>query len=298
MTREDLTFPSGPDGDLLAAWFYRPAGPGPYPTVVMAHGLGAVRGMRLDAYAERFAAAGMAALVFDYRHFGDSAGQPRQVLDIGRQREDWVSAVRFAKTHPEVDADRLAIWGSSFGGGHVLATAAREPGIAAVVAQCPFTDGLASLGAVPLRTTLKLTALGLRDLARAARGREPVTVPLAGRPGEVALMTAPDVVPGYLSLVPEGSPFRNEAGARLALRVGFDRPGRQARRITAPVLFGICEPDTVAPSGPTKKYAAQTPRAEVKVYPFGHFDIYEGEPFEQAVGDQVEFLRRHLAVEG
>ena len=78
--REDVWFTSGTD--RVSAWLYRPDSADPVPLLVMAHGLGAVRTMRLDAYAERFSAAGYACLVFDYRNFGDSEGEPRQLLDI------------------------------------------------------------------------------------------------------------------------------------------------------------------------------------------------------------------------
>src|SRR6201987_682249 len=141
--REDVWFNSG--RDRVSAWLYRPAGNGDTPLLVMAHGLGAVRTRRLDAYAERFSAAGYACLVFDYRYFGDSEGQPRQMLDIGKQLQDWTAAVAFAGTLIGIDASRIGLWGTSFSGGHVIATAARLPGIAAVVAQCPFTDSIASL---------------------------------------------------------------------------------------------------------------------------------------------------------
>src|ERR1044072_717076 len=133
--RTDVTVPSG--DDTLAAWLYLPdssTGRTP-PVVVMAHGRGAVKEMRLDAFAERFAAAGFAALVFDYRHFGDSTGQPRQLVDIGRQHADWQAAVAHARSLAGVDPDRIALWGSSFSGGHVVWVAARDPRVAAVVSQ-------------------------------------------------------------------------------------------------------------------------------------------------------------------
>src|SRR6201996_3972520 len=140
--RDDVQFTSG--DDRISAWLYRPPGHGPVPLLVMGHGLGAVRTMRLDAYAERFSAAGYACLVFDYRNFGDSEGEPRQLLDVDMQLADWAAAVAYARTLDGIDHDRIALWGTSFAGGHVITTAARLPGIAAVVAQCPFTDGIAS----------------------------------------------------------------------------------------------------------------------------------------------------------
>src|ERR1700761_4762922 len=215
--REDVWFTSG--GDRVSAWLYRPSSSDTTPLVVMAHGLGAVRTMRLDAYAERFSAAGYACLVFDYRHFGDSEGQPRQLLDVRMQLDDWAAAVAYARTVSGIDYDRIAVWGTSFGGGHAIATAARGPGIAAAVAQCPFTDAVASLRAMNPVTAARITALAVRDLIGARAGRPPLMIPTAGKPGEVALMHAPDVYSGYLRLVPDHVAFRNEVAARIGLKV-------------------------------------------------------------------------------
>ena len=143
MQRTDVVFSS--DGVECAAWLYRPDGEGPHPVVVMAHGFSATREQRLDAYADRFRTAGMGVLLFDYRHFGASAGEPRQLLDIGRQQADFRAAIAHARATDWIDPARVALFGSSFSGGHVLVVAARDPQIASVVAQCPFTDGLASL---------------------------------------------------------------------------------------------------------------------------------------------------------
>src|SRR3954453_16102436 len=125
VNREDVSFEG--DGTRIAAWLYRPDGA--TSCGVMAHGWTGVREQRLDAFAERFAAEGIAALVFDYRHFGASGGQPRQLLDIGRQLEDWASAVHYVRSLSEVDISRVALWGSSFSGGHVQEIASRDPTI-------------------------------------------------------------------------------------------------------------------------------------------------------------------------
>lgn len=294
--REDVSFISGLNSreDRISAWLYRPDTDGPAPVLVMGHGLGAVRTMRLDAYAERFRAAGYACLVFDYRNFGDSEGQPRQLLDIDMQLADWAAAVDYARTVPGLDPDRIALWGTSFGGGHVIESAARLPGIAAAVAQCPFTDGLASIAAINPVTAARVTALALRDLLAARRGKPPVMIPTAGMPGEVAVMTAPDAYPGYLRLVPDGVELRNEIAARIGLKVLLYRPGRSAARIPCPILFCVCETDSVAPAGPTLRYAAKAPLGEIKTYPEGHFAIYVDDAFERVVTDQIAFLDRHL----
>ncbi|UVO11804.1 alpha/beta fold hydrolase [Mycobacterium sp. SVM_VP21] len=296
-TREDVSFRSG--ADRISAWLYRPADPGSSgaPLLVMAHGLGAVRTMRLDAYAERFAAAGYACLVFDYRNFGDSDGAPRQVLDVGRQLADWSAAVDFAHTLAGIDRNRIGLWGTSFGGGHVIATAARLR-VAAVVAQCPFTDGIASARTIPPLTIARISLLALRDLAAARLGNRPVMVATAGRPGEVALMSTPDSYPGYLKLVPQGQNLRNEVAARIGVKILAYRPGRLAAKVSCPILFCVCDTDSVAPPEPTLRYAAKAPRGTVKRYPEGHFDIYVGDAFERVVADQLEFLDRNLKTVG
>ncbi|OBF80039.1 alpha/beta hydrolase [Mycobacterium sp. 852002-51163_SCH5372311] len=291
--REDVQFTSG--GDLISAWLYRPADrEDNVPLLVMAHGLGAVRTMRLDAYAERFSSAGYACLVFDYRNFGDSGGRTRQLLDIDMQLADWAAAVSYARTLAGVDHSRIGLWGTSFVGGHVIASASRLPGIAAVVAQCPFTDGIASIRAVNPLTAARITARAVRDLVAARLGRPPVMIPTAGEPGEVALMTAPDAYAGYLRLVPDGVELRNEVAARIGIKILTYRPGRSAKKIACPILFCVCETDSVAPAGPTLRYAAKAPRGEVKTYPEGHFAIYVDDAFERAVADQLAFLDRHL----
>jgi dienelactone hydrolase len=295
--RSDVEFASS--GTTIRAWWYRPdtepGTPDP-PVIVMAHGLGAVRGMRLDAFAERFAQAGYACLVFDYRHFGDSDGQPRQLLSVRRQLADYDAAISYVRSLPGVDAARVIVWGSSFSGGHALVVAARHPDLAAAISQCPFTSGPASTLVLDRRGAAKVVARGIADLASMVARREPVLVELAGTGHDAALMTAPDVVPGYLTLVPEGSAFRNEVAARIGLAIPFHSPARSMKKIRIPTLVCACDADTVAPVGPTVRAAQANPMITLERYPYGHFDIYVGDAFERVVGDQIAFLTATVPV--
>jgi uncharacterized protein len=295
--RLEVHFPSG--DAKCQAWLYLPEGPQPHPVIVMAHGLGGIRQMRLDAYAERFAAAGYACLVFDYRHFGASGGEPRQLLDIKLQLADWAAAIAYARSRADLDPARVVLWGTSFGGGHVIVAAARDGNVAATISQCPFTDGLASVLAMDPRTSVKVTARAVRDLIAADLGRPPVMVPTAGSPGSAALMTAPDAVPGYLGLVDDearAAGFDNQVAARVVLNIVRHRPGRKAKKVRCPILFAVCETDSVAPAKATLRHARTAPRGEIRLYPEGHFDIYVGEPFERVVADQLAFLTNHVPV--
>ena len=292
-TRLDVAFPSS--GDECRAWLFMPDAERP-PLVILGHGLGGTREYGLEPYARRFAEAGIAALVFTYRHFGDSGGQPRQLLDIERQLGDWAAALAYARSLDGIDTERIALWGTSFGGGHVIEAAARDGGVAAVVSQCPFTDGLAATRAASPRSLARAMVPALRDELARVRRKPPVLVPLVGPPGSPALMTSPDSEAGYRALIPPDAHFENGVAARFINRVGLYRPGRSARKVSAPILFCICDADAVAPAETALRYAATAPRGEVKRYPVGHFDIYLGEPFEHAVRDQTEFLVRHLEV--
>jgi uncharacterized protein len=292
MERRDVTFASG--GDQCAAWLYMPERPGPHPIVVMAHGFGGVRAARLWAFGERFAAAGMAALVFDYRHFGDSGGEPRQLLDVKRQQDDWRAAVEFARGLEDVDPERVAVWGTSFSGGHVAVIAAEDPRVAAAISQGPFLDGLWALRAAGPANNVRLAYAGLRDQWRRLRGKPPFMLPVVGPPGTLAAMNSPDAEPGYRALFDDQSAFRNEVLGRVALRVGPYRPIRWAARVDCPWLFCVADRDAVTPPEPALAAAAKAPRSEVRRYDSGHFDIYVGETFEQVVADEIAFLETHL----
>lgn len=295
MERRDLSFRSG--ADAVATWLYLPddgSASAPVPCVVLAHGFGATRAARLGAYAERFAAAGYAALVFDYRHFGASGGRPRQLLDIARQHDDWRAAIAFARSLDEVDAEQVVAWGTSFSGGHVAVIAAEDDRLAAAISQNPFMDGLVTLRSLGPGPMARLTVAGLRDEWARVRGRPPATVPIVAAPGAVGAMTTPDALPGYSAMFDPGEEWVNEVAGRIALRVGLYRPGRHAERIACPWLVQVADDDAITPPRPAIAAAARAPWSQLRRYPGGHFDIYTGEAFEQAVADQIAFLGRVL----
>ncbi len=260
----------------------------------MAHGLGGVREAGLEPYAERFAAAGMRVLVFDYRYFGGSTGEPRQQLEIKLQLEDWRTAVAHARSLESVDAERIGLWGTSFSGGHVITLGAEDGRIGAIVAQNPMADGIAALRELSPRQMAGLTVAGIRDEIARLRGRPRVYLPLIGRPGEIAALTNDDAVEGYAAIVPERSTFQNRHTAAVDLRLGLYRPVRGASKISAPILVCVTDADRITPAGPAVKVAEAAARGEAIHYPARHFDIYVGELFEQAVADQTAFLVRNL----
>jgi pimeloyl-ACP methyl ester carboxylesterase len=284
MDREDLVFSS--TGDACAAWLYPvKSSADDVPVVVMAHGLSGTRRDRLGPFAERFADAGFAALVFDHRGFGDSGGEP-DLFHPARQLEDWGAAIGFARSLPGIDASRVATFGSSMGGGNALAAAAADPDVTAAISQVPFLD-------IVRQAHRSSPRVAIRTLAAALRGRP---LPAVGQPDEPAFINAPGGEEGWRRVVAigEDSRWRNRVSSRWLLGRPY-RPARHAARLHCPWLVCIGEADRVAKPGPAIAAARRAPKGELKTYPgVDHFDIYDGPVHEEIVADEVDFLRRHL----
>lgn len=284
-----MTFRS--DGVDCAARVYRPDAQlgEATPCVVMANGFSLTRDDGLPAFAERFAGEGITALTFDFRHLGGSGGEPRQLVDAGRQHADFRAAVSFARGLEGVDRDAVAVWGFSLGGGHAIYTAADDHEIAAAVALCPMTDVIAFTREMPRRNSLAMNATTLRNVV----GRQRVHFPVAGRPGSKALFTQPEALPGFEAVCGDGSLWRNEFLSR-SFATSISRAVRVAHRVLCPLFVSIGEEDHVVPRRAAERTAERAPRGERGVYPIDHFGGFLGEGFERVVADQIEFLSRHL----
>jgi len=297
--REDLSFES--DGETCAAWRLRGEGSSystaaGRPCVVMAHGLGGTRDSGLLPFAEAFAGAGLEVLLFDYRCFGDSGGEPRQLASPRRHRRDYAAAVEFARRLDGVDPDRIVLWGTSWSGGHVVHVAAEDSRIAAVIAQNPDLDGIRTLGMISRYggpgQLAKLTWHGLRDRARDLRGAPPHLIPTVGPPGTIGAMTSEGSDSGYHAIA--GPTWTNELTARAVLDEARNRAVTCASRVRSPLLIQVALGDSIAAPSACPVVADRAPRAELVSYPIAHFDIYLGEARERAIADQLEFLSRRL----
>jgi uncharacterized protein len=295
MNRSDLSIPCRETH--IAAWHYRAAGNGPRPCIIMAPGFGLVRSARLPAYAERFCAAGFDVVLFDYRYFGASGGEPRQLLSFDAQLEDWAVVVKFARTLPQVNPENILLWGTSFSGGHVLLTAARDRSIAGVVAQIPFVDAIAVVRSLGVAAVLRLTVAAMRDVLRKLTGRAPYRVPIVGAPGESAALPVAGAFEGYEALVGEEPAWNNTITARIFLWILLYRPVVHARRIGCPLLVQVAENDILTPAAPALRAADQAPRGRASTFPGGHFALYFGETFESAIGEQIAFFREAAGLE-
>ena len=280
--RTDVRF-----GDV-AGWWYDAGRPAP--CVVMAHGFSLTRHDGLLEYAEAIAATGVHVLVFDHRHLGDSAGEPRQRFRIGAQQADWRSAVAWARAHPEVRADRVVLWGYSFSGGHVASLLASGIGAHAALVLCPFADGLRRVLATPLRLVAWVLPRAVLDVL----GRQ-VTIPVTAQPGGRAAMALPGEADGFAASVRPGSPWRNAISPGVFLTVALFRPVARAARIGVPLWVGRCADDITVHAGAVGRLAERAPQGELHEFDGDHFAPFTGEVTAQVRDSQLAFLARVLA---
>ena len=286
MERTDVQFSSGPDH--CAGWLYWPAtaiSDQAIPCVVMANGLSLTRHDGLPYFAERFAEAGYAVLLFDYRYLGDSSGQPRQRIRISAQLEDWRNAIAFARAQRGIDPDRLVLWGYSLTGGHVVATAAQDHRVAAAVVLFPLLNGLRRMLSMPLPTITKLIAPAIADQCGWHQ-----TVPVTGPAGARAALTLPGEAEGIATIISADSPWRNAVSPGFATTFAFYHQTSRAHRITCPIWVGLGEHDITVHGGSVERLARRAPHGVLQRYPCDHWEPFQGHTPELIIKDQLNFL--------
>jgi uncharacterized protein len=293
--RQDVSF--SVDGSAVSAWLYLPQyTKEDVPCVILSNGFGGTKDMVLEKYALQFAENGIAAIAFDYRYFGASGGQPRQFFNGVRRQEDIKAAVEFARNQQSINPDKIILWGTSSGAAYGINLAAEDQKIAGVIAQCPSLDHKKDDKLIFKREGLlfflKLFVHAQRDKGRSRFGLSPHLIPIVGKPGTFAFMTAPGAFEGYAELAKKSKLFINGICARSLLMLQGKNPIQTAQQVNCPVLLQICEHDsTVAPDSHTQVAQILGEKATLVKYPIGHFDIYHGENFSKAVAAQVEFIK-------
>ncbi len=286
-----VTFQSG--GDTCVGYLYGETGAPPRPCVVLCTGFGGTQDTpSVVANAHAFADAGYVALTFDYRNFGESGGEPRQLVDIPGQLADIRAAVECARRHDGVDPDQIALWGTSLGGGHVVTAAARDPRIAAVIAQVPFNGFPKKVEGRSSSATVRLLWAMTVDAIRGILYLRPHYIPAVSGPGALAVMSsreAQQAIDGVKSRT-----WRNSVAPRALFAMMRYKPGDSAPNVRAPVLVCIGEHDKESLAAVAAELAHRAPHGELLTYPWAHFDFYRDELRDRVTRDQIDFLDRVL----
>lgn len=291
--RQDAWFFS--DGARIAAEMFWPAqrsDGAPIPALVMCQGFGGLKKMNVDNFAKYFANAGYAALIFDYRGFGESEGE-RWRLEPNEQVEDIQAAITFLTAVHGVDSARLGVYGTSFGGGNVIPAAATDPRIRCVVSSVGFGDGYR----------------WIRSLRRNWEWIEFTKRLEADRIQRVLTGESEQIEPEDI-MVRDPESIDNERGLRarvpdrafkLRLRDGdfilnFSPESYAARIAPRPVmLIGVRDDGLISNDETYSLYEKLgEPKKLVWMGPIGHHAVYHGEHLEAVLGNAREWFDEHL----
>lgn len=302
VTPQDVEFQS--DGLTLRGHLYLPeGGEGPFPAVVMAGGWCYVKELVQPDYARAFAAAGLAALVFDYRNLGTSDGEPRQHLDPWQQIEDYKSAISYAETRSEIDPDRIGIWGISYSGGHVLIVGATDPRVKCIVSNIPVIDGFRTMryvhGSIPFRA---LAETMLDDRRKRAATGEHGYIPMStADPGsEVVTWPFPEVTSAFTHLKNTEAPNHEHRNtiASVELLCNYNCTPYAERIVDTPTLMTVAERDDITIWDDEVKTFNQVATATKRLFVFketSHMTLYSNKSrLEIAAEENRKWLVEHL----
>jgi dienelactone hydrolase len=284
------------DGVRLAGNLWKPEGLAAgekRPAILLVHGWGGTKSHLNQAYAPQFAAMGYVVMTFDYRGWGDSDGkllrigdkpegesdeyavevrEVRTIVDPLDEFEDIRNAYYYLIGDSNVDSERLAVWGSSLGGGLALQTAATLPGFKVLISQIGAVNPRAGIDGNNSQSPLGDEAMTKWRSAR-ARGE------VAPFPGQETTAPGLQGFPDWPEYV-RYDPFASRDNLTSATLI-IDAANEE--------LFDIQQNGAAL-------YAAIKDRvpARYETLPGKHYDIYQGEGYRAAVEMQMAWLKEHL----
>ncbi|HAV4108945.1 alpha/beta hydrolase [Acinetobacter baumannii] len=284
------------DQEMIAADFYIPKTNNKSAVIIMAHGFAGLRQFKLIQYAQRFAQAGYAVILFDYRYWGGSTGKPREMISINSQLEDWKTMIQYASTCKFIDNRRIVLWGTSLSGGYALSLASELKNIQAIMVQIPYVDGAETAKLYPLQRYPQALKLSSQDYMGSKMGLNPKRLPVVDQ-YKLCFMPTADSYYGYLSIVNPDYYWSGEVPARVFFNLMRYRPIQLVRQINIPVLFIAAQHDSLIPIESSREATTNiAPFVSYHEWDMKHFDIYHGSWFEKAVTTQLEFLHQHIGV--
>jgi len=268
----------------------------PIPAILIVHGWGGVQDALTPPFCEQFTQAGFAVMTFDYPTWGDSQGLPRNSINPWQRVRDADAALTHLKSQTQVDARRVIIWGSSFGGGHAVELAAEHPDLLGVIAQVPMLDGRAALGAIPLTRMARLSINAIADLL----SPKPLYIPIVAPLGKYASMDRDNAHESLLRGLAQAGienthKYDNRVTASSVLTIGLYRPFKRLKDIRVPTLLIGGSHDSVAPFDEDTIRLINNPCIQTKVLDANHFDPYFEPIFSKNLAYQMSFLNTLVA---
>jgi fermentation-respiration switch protein FrsA (DUF1100 family) len=289
-------------GLRCAGWLYLPenfpAGK-KAPAIVMAHGFSAVKEMYLPNFAERFTEAGFITLVFDYRYLGDSEGEPRGQIFPMEQIEDYRNAITWISDHPQVDPDRIGVWGTSYSGAHVLHLAAFDKRIKAVVSQVPLVNGWNN--ALRLNRPdhfVQFLNFLIQDRIQRYKTGQVNYLKVVAPEGEPSVLPTPESYQWFTQAGNTLAPnWRNQVTVEsLEKFLEYDPAGSIHLISPTPLLMVVAGYDTLTPTDlAVAAYERALQPKAISIQPCKHFDAYTEPWVSKTAGVAVDWFKQHLA---
>lgn len=285
------------EGDTCSAMLHVPddTGDRQLPGILMVGGWGSVQQALTCSFVNHFVAAGYAVMEFDFPGWGLSGGWPRQDINPWRRVKAASAALAHLKSQPLVAAHRIVLWGTSFGGGHVVELVTQHPDLHGAIIQVPMLDGLATVRAVPLPRLAQLIGLGVIGWLKPGLALQIPTVAPKGEFGTMDRDNAWDALQMGLEAHP-GAKYVNRVTARSVLTMGFYRPWTRLKNVQVPMLIVGATRDTVAPFVEDKVRRVANPHLSVVQLDADHFDPYFEPYFPDAIRPQLDFLSKVLPI--
>jgi uncharacterized protein len=293
--RKEVSFKS--EGLNCSGWYYvsKKIKPGEkHPAIVMAHGFSAVKEMNLDAFATKFAEAGLIVLVFDYRFLGASEGEPRGQIIYSEQITDYRNAITWISQQAEVDSSRIGIWGTSYSGAHVLCVAALDKRVKAVVAQAPYAGQT-------LENMEKSIERNSNWYIQSRNDRYTKNImeymPIVDSAGKYAVLPQKQAYDWFTRVAKEKAPsWKNEITIESLDRDNEYNPRFYVPLIShTPLLMIIASHDIITPTDDEKKmFGLAKTTKKIIVVKGGHFDAYQGPAFEHFCQPALDWFKQYL----
>ncbi len=281
------------EGSKLEADYYLPddiEGSAPRPGIVLCHGYSGIRSVIFRDYAEYFTDAGYPTLGFDYRGFGGSEGTKWRII-ASEQLQDIRNAITWLESQPEIDPERIGIWGTSNGGAHVVAVAGMDERVKCAVGQVGYGNGY------------QLLTENYSDAERAAflqtlsDDRRKRVLTGSGDAVPVATLLNSAQTTQFLAPAIEAMPeFYSEISWESAEATLEYRPIDVADQIAPRALMLIAADHDDLCKAPRYREVyerAREPKRWVS-YPIEHYDIYQPDWVKRSATDALEWFDLHL----
>ena len=294
--RKTVSFDS--KGLRCSAWLYVPDEriDQKLPAIIMAHGFSCVKEQTLPDVAELFVAAGFVTLLFDYRFFGDSEGEPRNQLFPLEMVEDYRNAITWLSEQKEVDPQRIGIWGTSYSGGLVLYVGTFDKRVKAVVAVVPYTFSPESQRAINPENWDIDSEFLLGDRIERYRNGVINYMKVVAPEGQPCKFPGKEAYDFFMSTQETAPNWRNQVTFESLEKMREFDPISSIRLLSpTPLLLIPAENDNFIPlDGVKATYEKALEPKAISILPIGHFDIYREPWLSKAADEAINHYKKYL----